>query len=336
MIPSYYDSSQCGKLRKPNLDAAVEAGKEFARKNKIKSSANYSGPKITLAVIDMQIDFISPDVGNLCVPGAVADVDRLCRYIYNNVEIINDIDASLDSHYLFQPFHKMNWQAGPNPTTRTSNGKLYQIGDNPEPFTLINLSDLDKGIWLPTRRPEKSRKMLSILENTHKKKLCIWPFHCILGTPGHAFDPSFMEAMFYHAACKNIQYNAAMKGMSSLSEHYGILQSEVQFPEDPNTQLNVDILRRWEVADLVVYAGQAESHCVLETLNQVVSNFQNSGKNELLAKMQVLRDCMSSVPDIKNDAGDVIVPFKQIALNRFEEMKTFGVKFVNSTDPVKL
>lgn len=338
MIPSYYDSSRCGKFLIPNLDQAASAGKQYAKDNGIKSSHLPGTPNVILSVIDAQLDFISPE-GNLCVPGAVADTDRLNKFIYNNVNKISHIIPSLDTHYLFQPFHRFNWIAGPNPTVHSygpKKGMLYEPGEHPDAFTLITSNNLDSGVWLPTRNPQRMRNMITKLEQQHKKTLCVWPLHCLLGSPGHAFDPTFMEALIFHAACRNDQYNPPIKGMSQSSEHYGILKAEVEFSDDRLTQLDTSVLSAWENADRIYFAGQAKSHCVLETLNQVVELFTKQSNTTLLDKLYVLEDCMSSVPDIKDDAGNVIVPFDAIANNRFAELKKLGVKFVKSTDSVSI
>lgn len=344
-VPSYYEQDQhkidarCGKLIRPDVDRAVLEGLEYAKVNNLKSTHASGMPDVVLAVIDAQLDFISPDIGNLCVPGAVEDIDRLNRFIYGNIGTISHIVASLDTHYIFQPFHRRNWQAGSRPTVHTigaRKGQSYLEGEMPDPFTIITLSDLDRDAWRPTRLPARMREMLVKLESEGKKQLVIWPFHCILGSPGHAFDPTFLEAMFFHSAARSDQYDATVKGVSQSSEHYGILKAEVEFPDDDKTQLNIRVLDRWEKADRVYFAGQAKSHCVLETLNQVVSLFSGQGKDDVLKKLFVLEDCMSSVPDIKDDRGNVIVPFDDIANARFAELKKMGVKFVKSTDPVSI
>lgn len=354
-VPGYYESNEsvidhrCGKFVNPRVDQSAQAGREYAIKNKIKSSAashRAGRPNIILSVIDMQLDFIAPDqedgtgnktIGSLCVPGAVGDVDRLNRFIYANIESISSIVASLDTHYLFQPFHRFNWEAGESPTVHAMGAKknqAYVTGENPDPFTMITLKDVQNDTWRPVRHPQRMLDMLTKLEQTAKKNLMIWPLHCILGTPGHAFDSTFMEAVFFHAAARSEQYDATVKGMSSLSEHYGILKAEVEFSDDPNTQLNTSIVNKWEKADRIYFAGEAKSHCVLETLSQVVEIFTQRGKNQLLEKLYVLEDCMSSVPDVVDERGKVLVPFDEIANAAFSKFKKSGVKFVKSTDSI--
>jgi nicotinamidase-related amidase len=318
----------------PELHRAATDGAAHAQTEGIKKCQKWQDDDaaIVLSVIDCQLDFIHPE-GALSVPGAIADTDRLCRFIYENVGHISHIVASLDTHYLYQPFHAFNWIAGTTPTSRP-NGQAYQQGDHPDPFTIITLQHVSDDVWRPLRHPLKMREYLTKLESQAKKSLCIWPLHCILGTPGHAFDPAFAEAMIYHASARASQYDATTKGMAQLSEHYGILQAEVTFPEDPNTQLNDRMLAKWQEADRVYFAGQAKSHCVVETLNQVVALFQHQGKNHLLEKLFILEDCMSSVADIDLPDGSKI-EFDKMANQRFDELRKLGVKLVKSTDPIK-
>lgn len=336
-VPSYYDTSKCGTLFAPNVDLAATMGREYGRANKIPPSSKSGQPKIIVSPIDVQIDFIDPVIGKLAVPGAVQDTDRLNRFIYNNVDKITHIVASLDTHYLFQCFHRLNWEAGENPVSHANGplkGQPYQTGDNPDAFTLISLESVTNGAWRPVRHPTHMMQMLAELEQNSKKTLCIWPFHCLMGTPGHAFDPTFMEAMQFFSAARNDQYAATIKGVSPFSEHYGILRAEVPFSKDPTTQLNMKIVSSYEEADRVYLPGQAKSHCVMETLNQIVEIFMSSGRNYLMEKLYVLQDCMSSVPDIKDERGNVLVPFDDITNARFDELRKLGVKFVNSTDPI--
>lgn len=364
MLPSFYNPNNCGKIFKPNLDAAVAAGKQYARDNNIPSAKADKSKFNILALIDMQIDFISPPFwdgdrpfyqtptgewftvnltgdflfetpnnpvasvwgGNLPVPGAVNDVRRVCEFIYNNPLEISHVDASLDTHFLFQPFHRFNWVAGPNPADG------YNEGDHPNPFTVITGQDILNGVWQAIRMPNRMSRMIQLLEQDHKKNLCIWPLHCELGTVGHALDPSLMEAIHWHAAVRNDQYDLTDKGRSQSSEHYGILKAEVEFADDPTTMLNTLVVGKWQQADKVWFAGEARTHCCLETLNQVADIF--AANSLAMDKLNALIDCMSNVPDIVDEDGNTIVPFNQIATDRFSELESMGFKFVNSTDPV--
>ena len=332
-VPTFYDATKCGTMFKPECDAACAEGFAFGQTHGIKASSHKGNdPRVILAIIDMQVDFCNPTWGNLYVPGAEKDIDRLCQFIFANPAHISHVVASLDTHYIYQPFHRFNWVAGPTPGQRPD-GTFYTEGEHPDPFTVITLADVNNGKWLPSRMPNRMRIMLEKLEAGGKKQLCIWPTHCELGTPGQALDPALMEAIHWHAGCRNDQYDLTSKGMSQSAEHYGILQAEVKFDDDPMTQLNKHIVNEWAKADRIYFCGQARTHCVLETLEQVVAIF-SAKSPELLERLYVLQDCMSNVPDIKDASGNVIVPFDQMATDRFKVFEQQGLKFVNSTDPI--
>ena len=76
-------------------------------------------------------------------------------------------------------------------------------------------------------------------------------------------------------------------------------------------------------ADIVVIAGEAESHCVLETVEDLVEDF--GAKPDALQKIYFLRDCTSPVvhPDID---------FHAIAMKQFAQFERQGVNFIDSTD----
>ena len=64
----------------------------------------------------------------------------------------------------------------------------------------------------------RMRTMIEKLKDKGKKSLCIWPLHTILGTPGHALDPTLMEVIYFHAAARGDQYDLTEKGMSQSAE----------------------------------------------------------------------------------------------------------------------
>ena len=335
-VPSFYDESKCGTIWSPDLSAATQAGVEYAEQNSIKPTAQCKDEFVILNIIDMQVDFINPVIGQLCVPGAVDDVNRTCRFIYNNIERISHIVASLDTHYLYQPFHRFNWEAGPNNTlTRNAGpqkGVAYNEGDHPDPFTVITLDDLNNGVWRPLRNPRRMHAMVNSLQANNRAPLCIWPLHCELGTVGHALDPSLMEAIHFHSGARKDQYNLTEKGMSQSAEHYGILKAEVEFPDDAHTHLVQRIVNEYRKADKIYILGQARTHCVLQTVDQIVEIFSNNSP-EVLENVYIVEDCMSNVPNISDENGNIIVDFDSPATDAFKRYSNdHGVKFIQSTD----
>ncbi len=78
-----------------------------------------------------------------------------------------------------------------------------------------------------------------------------------------------------------------------------------------------------EQADVIIVAGEAESHCVLESVEDIVEDFGD--QPEALAKIYFLSDCTSPVmhPDID---------FHALAVGRFQEFAARGLHFVASSD----
>ena len=304
-IPDFYNPADVGTSFIPDINRAVYAGYELNL-----PSMNADTQSIALLLVDMQVDFIHPN-GALYVPGAVADSKRIVEWIYNHVGDITQIYASLDSHYPIQIFSPTWWQ--------DSEGK------HPYPFTVIKSEDLENRIWQPIYELEWSLKYVSELESQHKKELMIWPYHCLLGTHGHDLTPSLYEAISYHAAARQAQPQFITKGEIAKTEHYSMLEPEVKVPDHPQGKLNTKFLSELQYFDLIYIAGEAKSHCVLETVNSIMNFF--SGQSKFIDKIRILADGMSSVqhPTIDFDA---------IADEVLAQHKANGLTFVNTQDPL--
>ncbi len=304
-LPDFYAPQQIGRLVAPNTAAAVSAGLAAGL-----SPAQQDTRRVMLLLVDPQIDFIHPD-GALCVPGAVEDTRRTVEWIYRHAGEITTIAASLDSHLLRQIFFPTWWRDA--------------AGQPPAPFTPISAAEVDAGKWVPLYEPEWSRAYVHALEENARKQLMIWPFHTLIGTPGHAITPALYEAIAYHAAARQSQPIFVPKGSLPQTEYYSLLEPEVKVPDHPEGGLNTALLATLETYDLIYVAGQAKSHCVLETLGSVMRVYQDRPAE--IAKWRVLTDCMSSVahPEIDFDA------LAEATLARYA---TQGLRLVRSTDPI--
>lgn len=305
--PSSYDPQRVGTLFYPNTARIAE---EAAAAGLPPSSQDVR--RVHLLLIDMQVDFCHPG-GSLYVPGAPDDVRRTIEFIYRNGRHITQITCSLDSHLPSQIFSP-NWWADAQ-------------GSHPTPFTLITAADVQAGRWRPLVEPEWSRQYVARLEQEAKKVLTIWPYHVLIGSPGHMLDPELWSAVVWHALARQTEPHWLVKGSEPRTEHYSIIQPEVPTPDMPNRGRNQALLDNLAQADLVLVAGEAESHCVLETLEDIVEAFQD--RPELLRRVHVLQDCTSPVVHPEID-------FHAIALSRFAEFAQQGMRFINSTDPLPL
>jgi nicotinamidase/pyrazinamidase len=241
-----------------------------------------------LVIIDPQMDFCTPDktyggvkTGALYVPGADEDMKRLATLVRRLSPKLSDIHVTIDSHHLMDVAHPAFWK----------NSK----GEHPTPFTIIVADDVRNGVWVPVL-PSARQRMLDYvvaLEAGKRYPLMIWPPHCLIGTPGQAVVPDLMDAINAWAENRHGQVDFVTKGSNIWTEHYSAVRAEVPDPTDPSTQLNVDFIRTIEDADLVVWAGEASSHCVANTMRDTFNAFGA----DAIKKMVLLTDAISAVPN---------------------------------------
>ncbi len=269
----------------------------------------------TLAVVlvDDQYDFVDP-TGTLSVPGAQDDIARFLAWFYMNADKITSVYASLDTHLPLQIFYPTWW-------------KHSRTGEHPEPLTILTEEDVMKEVWVPIFPDEQdwSINYVHLLKQKAKKDLMIWPYHTMEGTLGHMLNAPISEAIAWHSAARKTQPTYIVKGRTRRTEYYGIFAAEVFDPQDASSALNVPLLEAIMNHDRVYIAGEAKSHCVLESTRQLVDHFAN--QPELLGRLNILKDCTSSVEHPTID-------FDTIAEEELAVMEQKGVNLVLSTDPI--
>lgn len=290
----------------PRVSAFMEEGLAAAL-----APARADTRTLALVLVDAQHDFVDP-AGTLAVPGAQDDVARLLAWLYANAGAITHIYASLDTHLPGQIFYSAWWV---DPRT----------GAHPAPFTPITVEDVERGVWAPATAPDWSRAYLRLLREQARKDLMIWPPHTMEGALGHMLAPPLSEALAWHSAARDVRPTYINKGRTPRTEFYGIFGAEVTDPDDPRSALNISLMDEVMRYDQVYLAGEARSHCVLETARQIVARF--SGQPEILGRLHILRDCMSSV-------AHPAIDFDALASAEFSEMERLGVRFVTSADPI--
>lgn len=174
-----------------------------------------------MLIIDPQVDF-HPG-GSLAVCSANEDSNRIANFIDSHREEIHQINVTLDSHQRFHIAHALFWKD--------------KDGKSPEPFTLIPSKDIENGTWVPRKNEllEYALFYAKSLEKDGRFVICIWPEHCIIGTPGHAIVPVINEAILNWAKTHGRPINYVMKGTNSLTEHYSALRADVELETDPDT-----------------------------------------------------------------------------------------------------
>lgn len=236
--------------------------------------------KTALLAIDVQNDFHDIPGAALPVAGAVEDTKRLAAFI----EKVNPgaIFASLDSHYSLDISHSAWW--------------LDAQGNPVPPFTPITSADIKAGKYVPRIDPKQSLNYVESLEANGEFGHFIWTDHCLIGSEGHALHPIFMQALNKWMA-KNLRWvNFINKGVNPFTEHFGIFRANIPIAADPSTSPNQAMFVTLNNYDEIYLAGQARSHCVANSLKQLLEIAP-----QLASKLVVLEDCMSNVPGLPAD-----------------------------------
>ncbi len=305
--PALFDAQDAFKgPYAPRIQAFTEAGQQAGF-----TAAHGDAEKVAVILVDYQHDFVDP-TGTLHVPGSQQDVARFLGWFYANAHKISSIYASLDTHLPFQIFFSSWW-------------KDPQTGEHPQPYTTITVDDVTNIKWLPIIEPDWSTSYVHQLQQKARKDLMIWPYHTMEGTLGHMLAAPLCEAIAWHSAARNTQPTYIEKGRTIRTEYYGIFGAEIPDPEDPDSSLNVTLLDAVMKHDRVYVAGEAKSHCVLETERQLVGRFGE--QPELLKRLYFLIDCTSSVQH-------PVIDFDALAEAELAAMARQGVQKALSTDSI--
>lgn len=264
------------------------------------SPASNDSEKILFLAIDMQNDFM--EKGQLAVPGSHQDIHNSVRFLYTHLEKITRIAVSLDTHQPDQIFHPIWW--------------VDAEENHPAPFTVITPEDVQSGKWLPVHDAEESLAYVQKLAEQSKKELCIWPYHCLEGSYGAALESQFANMVFFHSAARRSTPLRIVKGQDPLSEMYGIIKPEVSPAGEPG---NEKLLRELKNYDRIIVVGEAKSHCVLESLRQILEYYH--AEPDVTSRIVVLSDCMSPIPGFEESTEETLAHFQE----------TYGITVTTST-----
>ena len=215
-------------------------------------------------------------------------------------------------------------------------------GEHPSPLTLISYDDVLQGRWkfnpaiapsLGTDPEYGQRHLLHYtqeLRQRGKYDLTIWPYHVMLGSIGHALVPAFEEATFFHTIARASQADFEIKGSHPLTEHYSALGPEVLDGPSGETiaARNAKFIRMLHEFDRVIIAGQAKSHCVAWTIDDLLLGLRSSNQR-LAEKVYLLEDCTSPV------VVPGVVDYTEAANAAFARFAAAGMHVVRSTEPIE-
>jgi nicotinamidase/pyrazinamidase len=261
--------------------------------------------KLELLIIDPQFDFCDPE-GALYVPCAERDMEKLAKMILKGRDEITDIRVTMDSHRYLHIAHPIWW--------------IDEEGKNPQPFTMIELNDLegDKALWRAANPDFQKRSVdyVQRLKSNGKYNLMIWPPHCLIGSNGHqVYETLFDSLIEWEKGFAAVDF--VTKGVNMFTEHYSAVKADVEDPDDNSTHLNTGFIEKLKNADKILISGEALSHCVASTVKDIVDEL---GEDQI-KKFVLLEDASSPV------AG-----FEDLALDFVKEMRDRGMETAKTTD----
>jgi len=252
-----------------------------------------------LMIVDMQNDFCMPN-GSLYIPGAEKDVERTASFIRKNISYIDHIILTQDNHQVIDISHPYFWED--------------KNGNHPEPYTQISTEDIENEIWIPRFEVSKAKDYIRNLGKEREFPHIVWPEHCIQGSRGAAFTDVIMSQVIEWAR-QGKHYELVVKGTNPLTEHFGVLRANIPVDTSAETQLNTTLLGTLRKYNSIFIAGEAKSHCVANTVKQLLEYSDISGK------ITLLQDCMSNVPGMDHIADAI-----------YSEAENAGIVFKRSTD----
>jgi nicotinamidase-related amidase len=317
-VPAFVDLERVGEVWRVDYEARFADAADWAASHDVRS-ASEDERRTCLLLVDAQNTFCTPGfelfVAGRSGTGALDDTLRICSFLYRNLARITEIVVTLDTHQAFQIFH--------------APFLVDEHGRPPPPYTLVTPDDVAAGRWRV--HPEAAALLgasddylasyVSALAAGGKYDLTIWPFHAMVGGVGHALVSAIEEAVFFHAIARRSQTRIEVKGRSPLTEHYSVLGPEVEL-SDAHGSRNTELVEHLAGFDAILVAGQAKSHCVAWTVQDLLDDVPG-----IAVRLHLLEDCSSPVvvPGAVDYTEDADAAFA-----RFAEL---GARIARSTDP---
>jgi nicotinamidase-related amidase len=285
-VPPHFDPERVGAVWRVDYEERASNAAAWARAHDLRPAADDSR-RVALVLVDVQNTFCLPGF-ELFVPGAVDDCRRVCEFLYRNLDAVTHVVATLDTHQAAQIFHAL-WL-------------VDEAGRHPAPYTLVSQEDVERGVW--RFNPDAGRSLgidadagqrhlleyVRTLARGGKYDLTVWPYHAMRGGIGNALVSAVEEAVFFHTVARQSQADFQVKGAIPWTEHYSVIGPEVTAgPAGESAAPNAALIEQLLGFDAVVVAGEAKSHCVAWTIDDLLE------VPALAEKTYLLEDCSSPV-----------------------------------------
>jgi nicotinamidase-related amidase len=327
-LPPFFDPAASGRVHRVPYQERAASAREWAAAHGARPAVE-DARRTALLLVDVQNTFCLPEfelfVGGRSGRGAVEDCERIASFLYRNLDRITQVVATLDTHTAAQIFHPIFW--------------VDRDGAHPTPHTVITLEDVESSRWrvnpalasAVAPRPgfdvaAWGRHYARRLAESGKYPLVVWPYHSMVGGIGHAMVSTVEEAVFFHAIARQSPTRVEIKGQNPLTENYSVLWPEVL--EDGAghavATANLDLVEHLLSFDTVIVAGEAKSHCVAWTVEDLLSVMRRRDPR-LARRLVLLDDCSSAV------VVPGVVDFTDAAETAYARFAAAGVRRALST-----
>lgn len=335
-LPPFYDPANVvNDTRWINYDALQTAAIDWRRQHSLKAAAT-DKVKIGVLGIDIQNTFCHPSgelfVGGASGTGAVDDSVRFVEFLYRNLGVISGIDCTLDTHRMYAVFHP--------------SFLVDEQGNHPAPFTQVTNADVRAGVWKPSPFAASATGLnlmwlsahlenyTAKLEKKGRYALTIWPYHGVLGDKGHNLVSGLAEVANFHGLVRGAQPGFEVKGTNPLVENYSVLGPEVtELHNGSSIHRNTRFIEKLLKYDVLVIAGQAKSHCVAWTIDDLLGDITKQDPS-LTKKVYLLEDCTTPIVVKDPASGAVVYDYGPDADAAFDKFRNAGMHVVNSTTPL--
>jgi nicotinamidase-related amidase len=152
----------------------------------------------------------------------------------------------------------------------------------------------------------------------------------MVGGIGHALVSAVEEAVFFHSIARQAPTRVEIKGQNPLTENYSILRPEVaeDASGEPIALTNRALVDHLLSFDAAIIAGQAKSHCVAWTVEDLLSEIR-ARDPRLAGRIFLLEDASSPV------VVPGVVDFADPADAAYRRFAGAGMHLVRTTDPLE-